>query len=388
MRSGHWISILVLSALCSGCGANFNSIHRSLDTSSGKGVLIDAKQRAVFVGQRVDGNNRPQTVVCPEPSPDALSAYAAELAAKSDKIGLGFAGASQESAASIGIRTSGLQALRDQIAYTCLSYMNGIIDHDEYELKSRRLQKHTIAYLAIEQLTGAVKAPAVVLNTGGTAETGRTLVEMDKQIATIDATLAELAKKPAATDANEAADRKAQVERLSATKAAITKALESGQGLLASGTTSSMLLAEGSSTPATGPSNEMVAAVRSIVKDIVMADDVPQLCLSRMASKTKEKDNFQDYCSNLYAQVNTYRAQEILRVEKIFELLKDPRLSLKEQISLLTSMKEGESDDYKIKDADLRAAAIAANNAISAQGKLINNSSFLPGAELFFGKNR
>ena len=348
MRPGHWISILMLSALCSGCGANFNSIHRSLDTSSGKGVLIDAKQRAVFVGQRVDGNNRPQTVVCPEPSPDALSAYAAELAAKSDKIGLGFAGASQESAASIGIRTSGLQALRDQIAYTCLSYMNGIIDHDEYELKSRRLQKHTIAYLAIEQLTGAVRAPAVVLNTGGTAETGRTLVEMDKQIETIDAKLAELAKKPAAADAKEAAIDKAQVERLNASKAAITKALESGQGLLASGSTSSMLLAEGSSTPATGPSKDVVDAIQKIVEDIVVVDDVPPLCLSRMSSKKKENDKFQTYCEELYQQVSDSRKQQLSFNQQKLELLKNPNLSVQERLQLLVTAQKDTSEKNRV----------------------------------------
>jgi hypothetical protein len=81
--------VLVMAvATCAGC-ARANSIYRKLDVSKGTGALIDIKQRAIIssVQETTEskGTTGPTTKtprVCAEPSPDALSAYAAQLAAE------------------------------------------------------------------------------------------------------------------------------------------------------------------------------------------------------------------------------------------------------------------------------------------------------------------
>ncbi|MGJ7490219.1 hypothetical protein [Variovorax sp. ZT4R33] len=300
-----WVSC-VAAAFLSGC-ANFNSIHRMLDTSTGKGALVDAKQRAILVGNRVEASSSGvamQRVICPEPSPDALAAYAAEIAATSEKVGAQLAASFQESAASIGVRTSSIQLLRDQISYNCIDYMNGASSKEQHDLRARRAQKHTVALMAIEQLTGAVRAPSVTISTIGSAETSRSLTEMSSQVAGIDASLAELAAKKAAT--TDAAASKAiddEVARLTSVKGATLKAIESARGLLASGSATSVISAVGMPTASTAPQEKVVEAVRLIVQDIINADDTPQLCLSRLAAGSDRSDGFGRICVRYFEQV-------------------------------------------------------------------------------------
>lgn len=113
LRSLLALSLISLAA----CSANHNSIYRDLKTSSGTGALVDIKQRAIVAGERK--GNKPEdkiNVVCAEPSPDSLSAYAAEIAAKADTgkgVSAEVAAAFQESAAFVGLRTQSIQLLRD-----------------------------------------------------------------------------------------------------------------------------------------------------------------------------------------------------------------------------------------------------------------------------------
>lgn len=119
-RLSQALAVTVVIALA-GCG-NLNSIHRTLNTNRGQGVLIDAKQRAIVVGERSDINGTQEAgklryVACAEPSPDALSAYAAQFGGEPGLVPVGGEGTSrnlaiktvmQEAAASIGIRTSSI----------------------------------------------------------------------------------------------------------------------------------------------------------------------------------------------------------------------------------------------------------------------------------------
>ena len=58
--------------------ANLNSIYRDFSVHDGNGALIDIKQRAILADSRTEtgkeGQQFQHTIVCAEPSPDALSA--------------------------------------------------------------------------------------------------------------------------------------------------------------------------------------------------------------------------------------------------------------------------------------------------------------------------
>ena len=191
-RRRPWLLAVLAAAgvALAGCG-NLNSIHRPLHTASGTGALIDAKQRAIVVGERVDVNGNRRYVACAEPSPDAMSAYAAEFAGELAMSPLGsdgtnrsaaVKGALQEAAAFIGMRTPSIQLLRDAMYRTCEAYANGSIDKGQYELAMRRYQRYTVAMMAIEQLTQAGRVPPVTLTTEGGVNGERPLSEWTDEI--------------------------------------------------------------------------------------------------------------------------------------------------------------------------------------------------------------
>src|SRR5262245_65112002 len=98
-----------------------------------------------------------------EPSLDALSAYAADLAAKvseGDKLSAALGLNTREQSSYIGLRTQSIQLLRDGFYRGCEAYMNGALTAADYAFVVRRYQKYMIALLAIEQLTGTVQAVA------------------------------------------------------------------------------------------------------------------------------------------------------------------------------------------------------------------------------------
>ena len=115
----------------------------------------------------VGGADMRLVAFCAEPSPDALSALSASGAIKIDTP-KGFSGAAQgalaEAAGSIGLRTQSIQLMRDAMYRLCEGAMNGYLGNAAFETLHRRFQNSMVAILAIEQLTGAVRAPALTLN--------------------------------------------------------------------------------------------------------------------------------------------------------------------------------------------------------------------------------
>lgn len=181
--SVHTLSVLVAIAfLTTGCGANFSSIgrHTSLPTADDGGVAIhlDAQQRLV-----VYSANR----YCAEPSPDALAAYAQSLG-----LGVGvptqaatsLAGASQNTLASIGLRTQSITIMRDALYRMCEAYNNGALGDVMVATLLGRSQDLTAVILAIEQLTGAVAANQVVITGTTGANATANLVANDQALAT------------------------------------------------------------------------------------------------------------------------------------------------------------------------------------------------------------
>ncbi len=122
--------VVIGAAGISGCG-NLNSVFREFSVDSGTSVMVDIKQRAVLASSRVSEDNHKITTVCAEPSPDALSAYAAQLAAEAsapDKFAAQLAASVNESSAFVGLRTQSIQLLRDALYRLCEGYMSGALE--------------------------------------------------------------------------------------------------------------------------------------------------------------------------------------------------------------------------------------------------------------------
>lgn len=177
-------SILLFAALGVGGCANDLSVYRSIATY-GRSVSLDAKQRVVLSAapaasapqRKSSAEDFERAIICAEPSPDALSSYGASVAGTlfsgSSDAQAQLAAAIAEQAASIGLRTQSIQLMRDAMYRACEGYLGGGISKEQFYLLQRRFQNLTLGLLAIEQLTGAVKAEQAVLATSSGASTGQ-----------------------------------------------------------------------------------------------------------------------------------------------------------------------------------------------------------------------
>lgn len=309
-----WLPILALATpLVSGC-AELTHLTRNRPLGGGEAILVDAKQRGIFAR-----NN----MICAEPSPDALSALAASqslnVAGKEVTVGESFNIA--ESAASIGLRTQSIQLLRDHMYRLCESYQNGAINAAMYQLLHRRFQTTMVGILAIEQLTGTVRAPAVVL--GGSSslgnaeavtkltamkETQLNLVnEAEKDVAAkrtadtkakADLEKAERAAAAAPNDENlkKAAEKaKADAETASANLLASEGALAGRKSALASIDRSLVLAQSSGSASATGAIENLSGRSPGEIAAVASA-------VSKIVTETMSLKNDGDLCAVILAQ--------------------------------------------------------------------------------------
>ena len=288
----HALGIIILGMALASCG-NLNSVHRTLDTSKGKGVLIDIKQRAILAVK--DSNAAP--VVCAEPSPDALSAYAFDLAAEGNLAAgksIGATLGSAESAAFVGLRTQSIQLLRDQFFRACEAYMNKAITAADYNLLIRRYQKQTAALLAIEQLTSVITVPAAVVSSAGSAQ-GSSVSFLQHVFDDNKEQIKRLEKDRDAAGATD--DRKktlqAEIDGLKKQNTDIIDSIKTAVPSKVATTTSSSVTSQ---TPGTTTDVKVVAdAVNDIVQQITQTDDFIQLCIIWLeADKPKESDSSTD----------------------------------------------------------------------------------------------
>jgi hypothetical protein len=184
----------VLASLYStyGCGANFNSVYRKFETEDDS-VLVDVKQRMIAIttvkeqGIKDSSGNAStltRTLICAEPSPDALSAMSAAASASGSykEVSAQIAGSISEVASNIGLRTQTIQLLRDGMYRICEAYLNGALPPKEYVAEQRRYQVMTAGLLAIESLTSVVTPKQVVLRSDSTASTGKNVIEAEKNL--------------------------------------------------------------------------------------------------------------------------------------------------------------------------------------------------------------
>lgn len=305
-KAVFFVTLFVVSL--TGC-ARMNSVYRDLDVDSGKGAMVDIKQRALIVSRQTSGTET-KTIVCAEPSPDALSAYAAELAAGANipqQVSAKFAASFQEGSSFVGLRTQSIQLLRDSLYRLCEGYMSGALDEGQYQWLTRRYQRYMVGLLAIEQLTGAVRAPSATISTQGSAEASRSISEMRSEVEKIDTKIASLEKEKKAngvtSDQIKELDKK--IEPLSKDKEAISKGIENARGLVANGSATAVISTSGLPTR---PSDETIKAVSNTVKDIVNnlidMDDKPMLCFLYLNDKDNNQPEILNSCKNYFENEN------------------------------------------------------------------------------------
>ena len=182
---------VVIVALGLGACARLTSIERTQNLPETPGtdgtgtiLLVDAKQRAIYTVSREppDGKggiiNKKIPIYCAEPSPDAMTAIAANSGlnlSQKDAATVALNAGLAEQTSDIGLRTQTIQLMRDIMFRECEAYVNGADNDIAFTTAHRRLQSSMVAIAAIEQLTGAVKASQPSLTpslsqTGGGAQ--------------------------------------------------------------------------------------------------------------------------------------------------------------------------------------------------------------------------
>jgi hypothetical protein len=185
------VSMLLAATLLQGC-ASLNSIYRTTSikrttdaqtpntgrNQSGatggkqkleaKVVTVDAKQRHLLINPERDINSPVGWRMCSEAAPDVFSVFAASGALEGNKDGgkAGFAGS--ETGATIE-RTQTINLLRESMYRTCERYLSGAIDKRTFIVQAARDQRSMVAVLAVEQLTGAIRAKPTIITGPGTS---------------------------------------------------------------------------------------------------------------------------------------------------------------------------------------------------------------------------
>ncbi|MGQ7299678.1 hypothetical protein [Marinobacter nauticus] len=295
---------LTTVVILSGCSSLYNKsvqLGPAKEGTSNHALLMDIKQRAVITGVRTTtktegSEKKPVTTVetCAEPSPDAMSAVGQSLSvALETKPGqtLELANSMSESAAFTGLRTQSIQLLRDGWYRICEGHLNGSIGDSQYELLARRFQRYTVAILAIEQITGAVKVAPVVLTSTANAQISRDVRKLmddlkayQEDLATAsEAKTKEEEKDEADQDKDKIKELKSEITMLESVIEEVKKAITESRGLMAA-TSASGNAQTGSSQSVSNDNSrsEAIKAVREITKQVLNTNDLPALCIGKM----------------------------------------------------------------------------------------------------------
>ncbi|WP_350333560.1 hypothetical protein [Coralliovum pocilloporae] len=169
LRSG---ALLAAGLTLAGCGS---TIHKKTPVGGVQTLSIDAKQRLFTVGYRKEGEHgERREVACAEPSPDALVASAATVAASGDILNRGSARAAgnfSEAAAELGARSQPIQIMRDGYYRLCEAYLNGAISSDDYRRIITNVDTALTMVMAIDALAGNKPAGKAKVTAGGSGVT-------------------------------------------------------------------------------------------------------------------------------------------------------------------------------------------------------------------------
>ena len=238
MLPSREVLVVVVTVALAGCGileGNPYHLERvSIKTGTEgrlSGVAVDAKQRFVWAPRvavrTVEGGagsngsketTEERTIICAEPSPDALTAIANSIDTElrtesfgSDGAGAQtaarFAGALSETAQTIGNRTQVVQLLRDGLYRACEAYANGALDDFGYALILGQMDAFMLQLLSVDVLGKArgreevadarAKRDAAQFKVdrarGELQAAQRSLAELDKETRTADESAGALA---------------------------------------------------------------------------------------------------------------------------------------------------------------------------------------------------
>lgn len=184
---------------------------QSINLTDGNSVVVQADKRVVISVKDSKGRLR----ICAEPSPDAIAGLAAQLAAKVDMPGgpsgeasAGFA----RTMASIGVRTAGLQVLRDLAYRACEGVINNVIQQKDYDTLIAGSGSVAVALIAVDGLTQMQPAPLVSVSPGGVATTGKEGTSGKVEAATI--TIQDTKKGYKPHELNTVADKVVEIVKL------------------------------------------------------------------------------------------------------------------------------------------------------------------------------
>lgn len=308
-----------MAMLMAGC-SNTLSLKEFTPVDGGpKTAFIDIKQRAVLSGKPAGAaNESAELVLCAEPSPDALSSVATELAADAkykDALAATLGFSQQEAASFVGLRTQTIQLLRDGMFRLCEGYLGGALSPSDFAWLSRRYQRNMVALLTIEQLTRVAQAPAIGQAGQGMASASRSataiqgdLEELDKDLtrlkdekAKIEAEKAEAEKLPAGDDKAKKLEEiqgrlnnnAAATKRVDELRSALLEGLKTARGILVNGSTTVQVLAN--NVDARSQVSDVVAKeIAKIAVKVLDQDDLNTLCFQllsgerRMSAKTAD----------------------------------------------------------------------------------------------------
>ena len=331
----------------SGCGTQYSLKDFSPTEKGPKSAFVDIKQRAVLAANRpagAAGGNVGDLVMCAEPSPDALSSFASELALDlkaKNQVAAQFALSQQEAASFVGLRTQSIQLLRDGMYRLCEGYMAGALTSADFSWLTRRYQKNMVALLTIEQLTRVAQVPAFAQLSQGMASASRSataiqgdLEEIDAKRAALaaektkmDAELVEAEKLPETDDATKAdkakkvkdiktrqSDKQAAIARVDEIRSALLEGLRTAKGLLTSGATTVQVIADGKDGRAS-PTEAVAKAIAEITNNVIMQDDLGTLCFQLLAGdrSTRSTTGLEKNCAKIVEARATFD-EERLRV--------------------------------------------------------------------------
>lgn len=298
--------IVAVTGLLGACSTTYSLKEFLPADGAPKTAFVDIKQRAVLSGRRAGEGGT--VVTCAEPSPDAMSSFASEIAldAKAkDSLAASLAISQQEAASFVGLRTQSIQLLRDAMYRLCEGYMAGALSAADYGWLSRRYQKNMVALLTIEQLTRVAQVPVIAHASQGMASASRTATTIQADLEEVDKIKARLeddkkkladelteAQKLTDTDTSKEAklksikqrqsDNQAALGRADEVRAALLEGLKSAKGLLASGGTTVQIITEG--RDGRGTVTDTVAnAIKDLTVEIIQQDDLGTLCFQLLA---------------------------------------------------------------------------------------------------------
>lgn len=226
MVVGHYsiqIRALVLG-LCalatSGCAA-LNTVHWKFGGPGESEVFTtDAMQRHLIM---IKDENKQVVKVCAEASPDAMSVFSTALATRGNFSGVDKAaelGLGLGQTASTIERTQTINLLRESMYRTCERWLSGALTKNQFIVLAARDHRSMVAVLAIEQLTGVVKAPATIIS-GPAVSAARSMGEKTTEL--VESYRAE--RKAAQDEAKKAADAFAAINKPHADSQGGTKPL-------------------------------------------------------------------------------------------------------------------------------------------------------------------